>query len=426
MTLTELMLKRSECRAELQRLADNPTTTTDAEATAAIDAQRAVDAEIDAALTAARSTGTTTTTVGADGVQRTSGDTTKAGTWVRDDGRPAAVAKGQRYSDHPVVSRHRANREQAERAVTGMHSGLGSQIRAMSTTSGSAVVPTVWADDVIDRARNKSQVLQAGAQIVPMDAKVVNIGRLTTDPTAAFRAEGSTVTASDPVFDNVTLTATTMSALVVGSMEWFQDADNVDEIVSDAIAQAIGLQLDLVALYGSITSGAGTINLPTPSNPRGVLGNLLANASSNVVAAATNGTTITNYNELIDAVYIPRDYNFEPNALIWNSKLARKYAKLLDSTNQPMQLPPDVAGVDRLLSNQIPSYTQGTATGTATDVFAGQWDQLLIGQRLGLTIQTLTERYAELGQIGIIAHWRGDVQCAQPRAFSVTRALVGA
>jgi hypothetical protein len=35
-----------------------------------------------------------------------------------------------------------------------------------------------------------------------------------------------------------------------------------------------------------------------------------------------------------------------------------------------------------------------------------------------LTVQTLTGRYAELGQIGIVAHWRGDVQLDRPRAFA--------
>jgi hypothetical protein len=49
-----------------------------------------------------------------------------------------------------------------------------------------------------------------------------------------------------------------------------------------------------------------------------------------------------------------------------------------------------------------------------TAVFAGDFTQLLIGQRLDLTVQTLVERYAELGQIGIIAHWRGDVGIARP------------
>lgn len=61
----------------------------------------------------------------------------------------------------------------------------------------------------------------------------------------------------------------------------------------------------------------------------------------------------------------------------------------------------------------------------ATDVFAGDWSQLLIGQRLPVTIQTLGERYAGFGQVGFVAHWRGDVQLAQPAAFPMYRALKG-
>ena len=63
---------------------------------------------------------------------------------------------------------------------------------------------------------------------------------------------------------------------------------------------------------------------------------------------------------------------------------------------------------------------------TATDLFVGDFTQLLIGQRLGLTIQVLTERYAEFGQIGMVAHWRGDIAPARSTAFAVFRALNGA
>jgi HK97 family phage major capsid protein len=210
------------------------------------------------------------------------------------DGRPAAVERGQSWRDHPVVAEYAAARSRAEEAVIGQHGSLGNQLRAMTTTSGSAVVPNIWAADIIDRARNIAAVMRAGAQLVPMDAKVVNIGRLTTDPTAAFRTEGSTVTASDPVFDNVTLTAKTLSALVVGSMEWFQDAPNVDEVVSNAIAAAVALELDKQALFGGVVAGGETgatafnTTFPTPPNPRGILASLLADAASSVLGTRSS------------------------------------------------------------------------------------------------------------------------------------------
>ncbi|MFG2058639.1 phage major capsid protein [Micromonospora sp. NPDC048930] len=352
--------------------------------------------------------------------------------WVRStDGKPAVVERGERFADHHVVRQYAAARHHAEQAIIGQHGGIGQQVRALATTGGGqAVVPTEWAGQIIDRARNLAAVLQAGAQIVPMDAKTVQIGRLTGDPTAGFRTEGSAITASDPTFDNVTLDAKTLSALTIGSMEWFQDAVNADELVEEAIAQAIALQLDLVGLYGGVTSGAGTINLPYPNpNPRGVLATLQALAPTSVLGtAATNGTVqtaATFWSEIIDTIYTPRDNNESPNALLWNSKAARKYAKATDTTGQPLAVPPDIQQMARLTTNQIPSYTKGTGL-NMTDVFVGRWPLLLIGQRLSLEIQVLTERYAEQGQIGIVAHWRGDVALARPRAFAVFQAIQGA
>lgn len=361
------------------------------------------------------------------------GANAQPGEFVRsNDLRPAAVRTGQSFAAHPVAEEMIGRAHDRDAAMIGQHGDLGQMIRAMSTSGGSAIVPTVWAGNVIDRARNLSAVLQAGAQIVPMDAKVVQIGRLTADPTAAFRAEGDPLAASDPTFDNVTLTATTMNALVVGSMEWFQDAENANSLVTEAIAKAMAGHIDLVALYGSITTGAGSINLATPPNPRGILGALNAVAATSVLpssGAATNGTTQTTgsfWNEILDTIWTPADYNEKPNALIWNSKAARMYAKAYDTTGQPLQAPADVADLQRYVSNQIPSYTQGTMANVATDVFAGDFTQLLIGQRLDITIQVLTERYADTGQIGIAATWRGDVQLARPRAFSVFKAIKGA
>jgi HK97 family phage major capsid protein len=349
------------------------------------------------------------------------------------DGRPAAVRAGERFADHAVVAEAAAQRATADQHVIGQHGSFGNLVRSMSTTSGSAVVPTLWAADIIDRARNLAAVLRAGAQIVPMDAKVVQIGRLTTDPTSAFRTEGSTVTASDPVFDNVTLTAKTLSALVVGSLEWFQDAPNVDAIVSEAIAASIALTLDQQALFGGVTTGAETgatafnTTFPSPPNPTGVLATLLASASSSVLGSGANGTTqtaATFWNEIIDTIYQPRLFNEAPNALLWSPTMAKFYAKTYDTTNQPMRQPPDVEQMTKYATAQIPaSFTQGTGTTNMSDVFVGDWTQLIIGQRLDVTVQTLVERYAELGQVGIVVHWRGDVAPARPRAFSAYRYL---
>lgn len=345
-------------------------------------------------------------------------------------GERAALKPGERMSEHPVYGRV-LETQSGDHAMAN-YGTLGTMIRALATGGvGSALIPTPWSAQVIDLARESSAVGRAGATIIPMDnGGTLDIGRKTGNPSAAFRAENTGPTPSDPTFDKITLTARTVQAQVVGSIEFFQDAPNADQLVTQALAEAIADEIDRAALYGGIETGAGSINLPTPPNPRGVLAALSAVLPANVLgSAATNGTTPTVaggfWSEVLDAMYTVLDGNEVPNALMQSAKLARQYAKAVDSTGQPLRTPEALAELKQLIVNKIPTYTKGTLD-TATDLFIGQWSQLLIGQRLDIMIQPLPQLYAGSGQTGVLATWRGDIQLARPSAFAVHRALAGA
>ena len=43
-----------------------------------------------------------------------------------------------------------------------------------------------------------------------------------------------------------------------------------------------------------------------------------------------------------------------------------------------------------------------------------------MGIRTQVQIEVLTERYADYGQVGFLAWWRGDVRVARPAAFDIT------
>jgi HK97 family phage major capsid protein len=360
-------------------------------------------------------------------VNMRAGAPARSGEWINaDTGERAAVRSDESLASHPAFERF--NRR-GDDAIIGQYGTLGQMIRSLTTTGASAIVPTMWAGEFIDRVRNKAAVIQAGASVIPMPAKTINIGRLTGDPTVAFRAEGGQIASADPTFDNVTLTAKSLDGFVKVSREWLQDAENGDELVENALADSLALKIDQVALYGGITSGAGAISLATPPNPRGVLATLQAVLAGNVLGGATDGTALTStavWNEIIDTIFKVRDGNEEPNAAIWSTKLARQFAKAYDTTGQPIRMPAAVEELERYVSNQIPSYTQGTMTNVATDVFVGDWDKLLIGERLSLEIELNTQLYAETGEVGIFIHWRGDIAPARPSAFAVYRALGGA
>jgi HK97 family phage major capsid protein len=164
-------------------------------------------------------------TVSAAGWAGAGGSYERTGEWTyRDDGRDAVVARNQRFADHEVAREHADRTAERDKHVTGGYGSFGAQLRALSTTSASAIVPTQWSFPIIDKARNNAVAFKADASLVPMPSKVVQIGRLTVDPVGSFRNEGSTVTVTDPTLDFIQLTATTLSALTVVSMEFLQDA----------------------------------------------------------------------------------------------------------------------------------------------------------------------------------------------------------
>jgi HK97 family phage major capsid protein len=346
--------------------------------------------------------------------------------WTREDGRVATVGRNERFADNAIV------REQIERDpgrhLTETTSGIAQMVRNISTSGASAIVPTLWSASIIDKARNASQVLNAGAQLVPMDSKQLNLGRLTTDPTTAWLAEGGTRTESDPAFDLVSLVSKSLSCLTVASLEFLQDAQNADAVVEESIGKAMGLAIDYAALFGGVVAGGEGINQPTPPSPQGILANLLANASSSVLGSGANGTNITAatpWNELLTTYFTPQTFNEHPNAILMNVKMQQKYSMTYDTLGQPLRMPPVLQNIPILTTNQIPSFTQGTLT-TATDIFCGDFTQVLWGQRLSVTTQVLTERYAEIGSVGILSTFRGDIALARPRAMCVYRYLQGA
>jgi len=376
---------------------------------------------------AARSRGQTAT-YGASGDYERTSETPQ---WTyRDDGRNAVVDRGQRFADHEMAREHADRTAERDKHVVGGYGSFGAQLRALSTTTASAIVPTQWSFPIIDKARNNAVAFKAGATLVPMPSKVVQVGRLTVDPVASYRAEGSAVSATDPTFDFIQLTATTLSALTVFSMEFLQDAPDADQVVSNAISASMALALDQVIFYGQLAAGSEpqATTLPSP-NPRGILQNLVTNAAGQILGAGANGTAqtaATPWNEVISAYYAVKAKNETPSAFVSNDKLVQQYNSLYTSFNNVIDKPPVIRDVPWYTTNMISSFTQGTMTSRATDLFVGNFSQVLVGQRLDFTVRILQERYAELGQVGVLSHWRGDVQLARYNALACYRYLQGA
>jgi HK97 family phage major capsid protein len=151
--------------------------------------------------------------------------------------------------------------------------------------------------------------------------------------------------------------------------------------------------------------------------PRGVLNQ----SGVTLTAHGANGTAITNYDFWLDAVGTVRGNNFEPNAQIQAPRSATSLSKLKEATTNAYMAPPaGLAGIPRLNTKQIPiNLTVGTST-DCSEIYTGDWSQLMVGIRTDFQLLFLRERFvADNLQYAFLAYLRADVQLAQPAAFNV-------
>ncbi len=351
--------------------------------------------------------------------QKKSGDEVRAifrnGTKAPEASTGPFLTKGQKLADRYRTEQPLSLGKYVKGIVTGDWEGAYEE-KAMSVgslTAGGYLVPAPLAAGVIDNARNVARVLEAGATVVPMDTNTLRIATVEEDPTPAWHTENAAdVVVDDAVIGAREFKAQTLPVIVKISRELFEDGQNVDQAIRQAIAQALALELDRVALYGT----------GTDPEPQG----LYNTSGLSVVTMGANGAAITSYAQIIEAIGNVWANNHDPNAGILAPRTKTAIAGFLDSTGQPMRVPPVVDNLDWYATNQVSiTQTQGTAT-NASDVFVGDWSKLLIGIRTGFTIELLRERYVDNFQYAFLAHLRADVQVADIGAFSVVQGIVPA
>jgi HK97 family phage major capsid protein len=300
--------------------------------------------------------------------------------------------------------------------VTGERNFLSdTETRALSEgvdANGGFLVPAPLASQVIDLARAKTQVINAGARTVPMSSETLTMPRLGAGATGEWKLENDPVSESTQTYERVFFKAKTCITMLKLSAELYEDAtSDAHTIFQNDLVQAIAHKLDYAALRG-----AGV-----DPEPLGIL----TTPNVNIVDLGVNGATPANYNFLIDAIAAIRDQNGEPNGVIYSSRTQTTLDKLVDTLGQPLRAPESVVNLAKFVSNQVPNnVTHGTAT-TTSEAYVADWSAVMIGVRPSLQIRVipLTERYMDNFQVGLMAVLRADVQLAHPKHAAVVTGI---
>lgn len=331
-----------------------------------------------------------------------------------DDGAEVrALAPEERAVDF-VARRQRIDSEDPDRIGLGQFlrasfAGAKTDVerRALSEgtdSEGGFTTPAILGAELLDRLRPVSHVLAAGAQVVPLDSDDHSFARVATDPTPSWRAENSSVSESDPAFDRVRFGVESCAFIVRASRELMEDSVNLETALPQLFVRVMASELDRVALYGDSANG----------EPVGI-----RNASGiTELSQGTDGAAISDWSELLSIRQSLLEANAEaPEDFIMAPRTAAQIYGATATDGQPLMAPRPLQQVNiRESSKVLTNETQGVST-DASAVFCGGFRHLWIGQRLGVRILPLRERYADYNQIAWLVAARWDVQFDQPSAI---------
>jgi len=294
------------------------------------------------------------------------------------------------------------------RLIVGMASGnwdgAEAERRALSTldpaTAGYLVAPPMLTAGVIDLARSLSVVMRAGARIVPMSTKQLDMATLDSDPTAEWKQENHAFNDSTPTFGRISMFSHTMGTLVKLSRELASDSGNAAEVVQNAMAQALAAELDRAVLFGD---GAG--------EPCGITN------WPNVQAIAAVG--LPTHDHFIDAWQKILEQNGDPArcAIVMAPREAGRFAKLKDGDGEPADWPPVLRDMPKLISTRIPTNLGGG--GNESLMFLGDFSQVYVGVRQDVQLEMTREAGDAFvnHQVWLKATWRGDSALTYPKHF---------
>jgi HK97 family phage major capsid protein len=289
-----------------------------------------------------------------------------------------------------------------------------------SDTGGGFLLQPQLSEMVIDLARANSVCLKAGAQTITMESNELNLVRVDSDPTPMWRPEGSSVTASGMTFGRITLRSHTLAAIIPITLELLEDSGNAAGVIEDCVSRAIASEIDRVSLVG-----AGSASEP------------LGLRNTTGVNTVTSIGTPTSYVHLASAVgeILADNYSGDLGALSWVAHPVdgEVYAKLCDTTGQPMMPGPWVAPLKKFYTTTCP---QDEGSGTDSAMFVGDFREMLLGvRRSGVVIRripagTVTDSagtsYNAVNQLleHLVVHTRVDVALMRPSWFCLLTGLV--
>jgi len=275
---------------------------------------------------------------------------------IRNAKRREAVAEAARSLEQPVNRISAAFSRATSEARDGgeyekafrhyLRSGDNSELRVMSigtATNGGHTVPETVEARIVEKMRQQSIVRQLGRTTTTPDDRKIPIQNAI--PTAAIVGEGSSITASDATFTQLTVDSYKYATRVVASRELIADSGiNLEEYVIRTSAEAIARAQD-EHFWDGTDSG----------QPQGVIAGLTGAGNKQQLSAGQT-STITSADNVIDWIYkLPVQYRAGA-VILTSDEVVKNMRKIKDANNNYIWLASDV---NTLMAGGAPGTIMG-------------------------------------------------------------------
>lgn len=273
-----------------------------------------------------------------------------------------------------------------------------------SDPSGGYTVAGALSSEWIDILRSNMVLSKAGARTLPMETSSLTLARVVNDPTISWHGENGDISAAEPTFGAIELTAKTCVCLVKLSLELSQDSANIEQILQSTINNAMAAAIDRAGLVG-VTTNAGAA-------PAGVM-NLANRNKVTAIGAPTSWDFLVDgmYELALDNVPMENIGAFIGHPAIW--KKMRKLKTGITNDNTPLTMPAEIAALPKLWTTAAPLTGGTTASGIIAD-----WRDLIMGIRKDITVRVLSETFMGSNlQIAVLAYARVDFAATRQDSF---------
>jgi HK97 family phage major capsid protein len=298
-------------------------------------------------------------------------------------------------------------------------------VRAAMTTGdntlGGFLVPEPLTASIIEQ-REQFGVARAECTVMQMGDAVMNVPRLNSEVSVFYVGENTTITASDPVLNQIKLEAKKLAAMTVISSEMSDDAIiGVAEMLSRSIGQAFAIAEDSALFLGDGTGVYG-----------GIVGLASALNAGSVATATTRATfsalTFADFEGMVGQAKHWRGANFKwyISKVGWANSMQR----LADAAggNTTLTLSNGASqtvfmGYPVVWSQVLEQRTSGTS-GARALYFGDLSGGVYMGVRRDISVQSDTSRYFENDAIAVRATERFDINVFDRGTATVSGGII--